>query len=64
MLKQSLQTIVEELCNHGCRQVTNYINQIEAGELPEVMLELSVKDQQVVLSELKSIMSVYDRCSD
>jgi len=62
MLKPVLQSIVEELCNHGCRQVTTCINQIEAGKLPEPMLKLSGKDQKTVLLELKSIMSVYDRC--
>lgn len=63
MLKNpALQSIVEELCDHGCRQVSTYINQIEAGKLPREMLKLSEKDQKVVLGELKSIMSVYNRC--
>ena len=62
MLKPALQSIVEELCNHGCRQVTMYINQIEAGKLPKPMSQLSEKDREKVLQELKSIMSVYDRC--
>ena len=62
MLKPPLQSIVEELCNHGCRQVTSYINQIEAGEMPKPMTDLSETDQKIVLQELKSIMSVYDRC--
>jgi len=62
MLKPALQSIVEELCNQGCRQVTMYINQIEAGKLPSAMHKLSKKDQEKVLKELKSIMAVYDRC--
>ena len=62
MMKPALQSIVEDLCNHGCRQVTTCINQIEAGKLPKTMLKLSDKDQKTVLKELKSIMSVYDRC--
>ena len=62
MLKAPLQTIVEELCNHGCRQVNTCISQIEAGKLPATMLKLSKRDQQAVLGELKSIMAVYDRC--
>ena len=62
MLKPALQSIVEELCNQGCRQVTMYINQIEAGKLPRAMQKLSKEDQEKVLKELKSIMSVYDRC--
>jgi hypothetical protein len=62
MLKPALQSIVEELCDQGCRQVGTYINQIEAGKLPREMQRLSEKDQKIVLKELKSIMSVYDRC--
>lgn len=61
MLKPALQSIVEELCNHGCRQVATCIDQIEAGKTPIAMLKLSLKDQQAVLVELKSIMSVYDQ---
>lgn len=64
MLKPPLQLIVDELCNNGCRQVNNSINQIEAGKLPPAMMNLSAKDQQAVLGELKSIMSVYDRCGN
>ncbi|MGD8926083.1 MAG: hypothetical protein PVG20_04500 [Thioalkalispiraceae bacterium] len=62
MLKPALQSIVEELCNHGCRQVTVYINQIETGKIPKPMTNLSAKDKEKVLQELKSIMAVYDRC--
>ena len=64
MLEPALQSIVEQLCDHGCRQVSNYISQIESGKLPREMLQLSENDQQKVLGELKSIMSVYDRCGD
>jgi hypothetical protein len=62
MLKPALQSIVEELCNHGCRQVTTYINQIETGDMPSPMSKLSDKDKAKVLQELKSIMAVYNRC--
>jgi len=62
MLKPPLQSVVEELCHHGCRQVTSYISQIEAGDLPKEMADLSEEDQKIVLQELKSIMSVYNRC--
>ncbi|MGD8782975.1 MAG: hypothetical protein PVF28_00470 [Thioalkalispiraceae bacterium] len=64
MLEPVLQSIVEELCDHGCRQVTRYINQIESGKLPKTMAQLSDQDQAKVLRELKSIMSVYDRCKN
>ena len=62
MLEPVLQKIIEDLCNNGCKAVSLYISQIESGTVPEQMAHLHRKDQQKILVELKSIMSVYDRC--
>ncbi|VAW91068.1 hypothetical protein MNBD_GAMMA21-2096 [hydrothermal vent metagenome] len=62
MLEPELQSIVEQLCSDGCLQVNVYIQEIEAKDLPEVMLVLSEQQQNRVLAELKSIMAVYDQC--
>lgn len=62
MLEPALQKVIEDLCNDGCKAVSLYISQIESGAVPEQMAHLRSKDQQKILVELKSIMSVYDRC--
>ncbi len=62
MLEPALQKVIEDLCNDGCKAVSLYISQIEAGAVPEQMAHLRSKDQQKILVELKSIMSVYERC--
>ena len=62
MLEPKLQSIVEQLCSDGCQQVNVYISEIEAQQWPDLMLDLSASHRQRVLTELKSIMAVYDRC--
>ena len=62
MLEPKLQSIVEQLCSEGCQQVSVYIKEIEARQMPDSMQELSDSHQQLVLEELKSIMAVYDNC--
>jgi len=62
MLEPKLQSIVEQLCSEGCQQVNVFIQEIEAQQLPESMIELSEQHQSLVLAELKSIMAVYDQC--
>ena len=63
-IEPELQKVIEKLCNEGCKAVSLYIKEIEAGKLPEAMHSLSTTQKQVVLLELKSIMAVYDRCGD
>jgi len=60
MLEPELQSVVEQLCHEGCLQVTAYIQEIEAQHFPPSMQELPASDQQRILAELKSIMSVYE----
>lgn len=62
MLKQELQTIVDSLCADGCKAVSRYISEIEAGKSPPAMRALNPTEREAVLSELRSIMAVYDRC--
>ncbi len=62
MLEPKLQSIVEQLCSEGCQQVNVYIQEIEAQRIPDLMIELSAQQQQMILAELKSIMAVYDQC--
>lgn len=62
MLEPVLQEIIEDLCNDGCKAVSQYIREIEAGSMPEQMVHLRSNEQKKILVELKSIMAVYERC--
>ena len=62
MLEPALQKIIEDLCNDGCKAVSQYIREIEAGNVPKQMAHLHSAEQHQILLELKSIMAVYDRC--
>ena len=56
----SVEACVEKLCHKGCRAVWSDIRTLEAGRrLPEAQ-GLSAAEIDAVVSELKSIMSVYD----
>jgi hypothetical protein len=63
MLDPELQTVVDHLCEDGCKAVTQYIDEIEKGDFPAPMRNLNPQQCQVVLAELKSIMAVYTRRS-
>lgn len=61
MLKPELQTVVERLCEDGCRAVSRYILEIETGQMPDSMQGLNLSDRETILAELKSIMAVYEQ---
>ena len=64
MLKPELQSIVEQLCEDGCKKVSRYINEIQAGDYPSQMRNLEHQECDAILTELKAIMAVYDRGRD
>jgi hypothetical protein len=64
MLKPALQSVVEQLCEDGCKRVSRYIREIAAGDYPRQMRKLNPQECDEVMAELKSIMAVYDRRSD
>jgi hypothetical protein len=64
MLKPELQTVVEQLCEDGCKAVSQYISEIETGMYPSQMRKLNSQECKTVLAELKSIMAVYHRCGE
>jgi hypothetical protein len=51
---------VEVLCQHGCRKVSGYIEQLKTGEVFQEVAALSVDERKSVLVELESIMQAYD----
>ncbi len=64
MAQQRVDQCLEMLCGKGCSAVWRDIAALEAGQrLPETQ-DLSVAEQQEVLVQLKSVMSVYhNSCS-
>lgn len=63
-IEPRLQQVIDQLCDEGCRIVSQYIVEIEAQRYPECMQALSDEDRQIVLRELRDIMAVYDRCGE
>ncbi len=62
MEPQKIAEYVEIICQSGCIAVNAVIEAMEAN-LPVSALErLSKEEKQIVLKELKSIMSVYHSC--
>ncbi len=61
---KAIDACIEAICQKGCRQVWGEIEALENGrEVPEAD-GLSREDKAFVLSELKTIMAVYNgRCS-
>ena len=52
---------IEEICAHGCIRVNELILELENGQDIEYTQELSDEETLTVLTELKSIMAVYDK---
>lgn len=51
---------IEMICKQGCTSVREVINRLEDGQLVDELKHLETKEQDHVLHELKTIMSVYD----
>jgi hypothetical protein len=63
MQNKSIESGVEAICRKGCREVRRDIQMLEQGETPPELSHLSKPVQQIILDELKVIMSVYgDNC--
>lgn len=52
--------LIEKVCGQGCIQVNQTINQLEKGQCPKQLEQLSSLERETVLKELKSVMDVYD----
>jgi hypothetical protein len=51
---------VEQICEMGCDNVNRVIALIEQGQVPEELANLPIEYRQTLMTELKSIMAVYD----
>jgi len=56
----SVESVVESICEKGCKYVYDVIEQAENNHSPVQLLSLSCDDQQQVLKDLKCIMKVYE----
>lgn len=60
MNRERVEYCVERLCDKGCKSVWMDIQRLESGEtLPETAI-LDEQERLAVISELKSVMAVYD----
>ena len=57
---QKINLRIEAVCEAGCEAVRASIQTLESGNKVALTDDLSPEECQQVLSELKSIMSVYD----
>jgi hypothetical protein len=55
----SIDHVLETVCRRGCRYVADMMARAERGEVPADLAPLCEAERRSVLSELKSIMSVY-----
>ena len=60
-LPEHLQPIVEALCESGCQNVNTIIERLESNDYPGEVDTLNEQERMMVLTELKSIMAVYDK---
>jgi len=51
---------VTQICEMGCDNVNRVIALIEQGQVPDELANLPVEYHQALVTELKSIMAVYD----
>jgi hypothetical protein len=61
MNQNKVQHCVEQVCQKGCTDVLEMICALEQRQAVTETLDLSSDEVRVVLSELKSIMAIYQR---
>ncbi len=60
---KQVDSCLENICNQGCQTVTTIIQQLEQGEIINIVKSLTSTQRLKLLQELKSIMAVYgDSC--
>jgi hypothetical protein len=52
--------VVEQICNLGCAAVYQVLDAVDRGERPNELDGLDAEVHAVVLTELRSVMAVYD----
>lgn len=57
---QHINTVVETICQRGCRYVNEILRDSDYRANCEPLLKLDAAEQDTVINELKSVMSVYN----
>ncbi len=57
---EAIDAAVERVCKLGCAAVYRVLDEVDRGELPEVLADLDGELLYRVVIELRSIMAVYD----
>ena len=60
---EKLKLIIEQICSSGCERVNEVIEKLQRQESIEETSKLSLQESNIVLLELKDIMSVYEHKS-
>ena len=53
------ESLLEELCQMGCRKITVLLQQLDQNNVPDELKGISSEDCTYLYNELKSIMDVY-----
>ncbi|MBT4452135.1 MAG: hypothetical protein HOC92_20725 [Gammaproteobacteria bacterium] len=53
--------VINSICKKGCRYVNTILSDEKAQQSCRELLQLNTSDQNIVIDELKSVMSVYDQ---
>ena len=62
-MQPAVETVVESLCQNGCKAVWSYIEDLEANRTIPETASLNEVQRREVLVELKAVMAVYDATS-
>ena len=61
MPNSRVENAVESICNRGCRYVNSVLSSVEVQQSCVELKALDRSEQMVVISELSSVMAVYDQ---
>ena len=60
MENKNILKVIETICHMGCSSVNNIIAALEKGESIDQTEDLSKEEIEILIKELKTIMSIYD----
>ena len=61
MKNSRIDSALDSICGRGCSYVNKVLNDKQAQQGCSELLALNQTDQNAVIAELKSVMSVYDQ---
>lgn len=61
MKNSQVDSVLDSICGRGCSYVNKVLNDKQVQQGCSELLQLNRSDQNAVIAELKSVMSVYDQ---